>query len=241
MSPDGSRRFTDKEVAMVIRKASEIDERAGSDGGGGLSIDDLKEIAREVGISPESISKAVAKLDEPRKRVAPSWWGAPNAHKAIHAVRGELNQEALGRLIRLVDEKTDSAGAISEALGSVRWTTGDRFHSTQVSLTPENGETVIQVVEKVRPRLRRVAQLIPGAWGLVVATALFPATDITALGTAALLGGGFLAGSAIGRFVWNRMSARSRQRVEQLAADLSREAYDSSKKGLVTTPADPEE
>jgi hypothetical protein len=88
---------------------------------------------------------------------------AAAAHKAVHAVRGELNDQALGQLIRLVDDETDATGAISEALGSVRWTSGDRFHSMQVSLTPENGETVIQVVEKVRPRLRRVTQLVPTA------------------------------------------------------------------------------
>ncbi len=44
--------------------------------------------------------------------------GAPAAHKAVHAVRGELNDEALGQLIGLMDDETDSAGAISEALGN---------------------------------------------------------------------------------------------------------------------------
>jgi hypothetical protein len=147
---------------MVLRKASEIEEREGSAGSGGLSLDDLQEIAREVGIAPEAIAKAVDGLDSPRVRT-PLLAGAPAAHKAVHAVRGELNDQALGQLIRLVDDETDATGAISEALGSVRWTSGDRFHSMQVSLTPENGETVIQVVEKVRPRLRRVTQLVPTA------------------------------------------------------------------------------
>ena len=145
----------------MLRKASEIEEREGSGGGGGLSMDDLQEIAREVGMAPEAISKAVDGLDGRGERTPMG--GAPAIHKAVHAVRGELNDEALGQLIRLVDDETDSTGAISEALGSVRWTTGDRFHSMQVSLTPENGETVIQVVQKVRPRLRRVMQLLPAA------------------------------------------------------------------------------
>ena len=45
---------------MVLRRASEIEERDGSAGSGGLSLDDLQEIAREVGIAPDAISKAVA-------------------------------------------------------------------------------------------------------------------------------------------------------------------------------------
>ena len=46
MSIDPTRRFTDREVAIVLRKASEIDETegAGPGGGAGLSLEDLKEI-----------------------------------------------------------------------------------------------------------------------------------------------------------------------------------------------------
>ncbi len=224
---------------MVLRKASEIEEREGSDGSGGLSLDDLREIAREVGISPDAISEAVDRLDRNRERT-PVFGGAPAAHKAVHAVRGELNEEALGQLIHLVDDETDSTGAISEALGSVRWTTGDRFHSMQVSLTPGNGETVIQVVEKVRPRLRRVTQLLPAAWGVMLAGLMVRAADPTALSAVIGLAAGVLVGGGLGRLVWNRLSARSRDRVERLAAELSRHAYDASKKGLVVPPEEPE-
>ena len=225
---------------MVIRAASEIDERQGSDGGGGLSVEDLQEIASEVGISPEAISKAVDRLD--RKREGTSVVGGASAmHKAVHAVRGELNDEALGQLIRLVDEETDTTGAISQALGSVRWTSGDRFHSMQVSLTPQNGETVIQVVDKIRPRLRRVMQLIPAAWGAMIAGGMVSLADLTAVGASLGMAAGLFVGGGIGRFVWSHVSARSRERVERLAAELSRHAYDASKRGLIASKSDPEE
>jgi hypothetical protein len=96
---------------MVLRAASEIDEKEGSDGSGGLSVSDLEEIAQEVGISPEAISKAVERLDRKREST-PFFGGAPAAHKAVHAVRGELNEEALGQLLRVVDDETDSAGVL---------------------------------------------------------------------------------------------------------------------------------
>ena len=161
-------------------------------------------------------------------------------HKAVHAVRGELNEEALGQLIRVVDDETNSVGAIAEALGSVHWTTGDRSHSTQVSLTPGNGETVIQVVEKVQPRLRRVSQLMPAAWGLMFTGGMIGAMDLNALGTSLGLAASVLLGGGLGRLLWNRLSARSGERVERLAAALSRHAYEASKKGLVVPPEEPE-
>lgn len=130
---DGSRRFTDQEVALVLRRASELDEAGPSEAsGGGLSLEDLRDIAREVGISPQAIA----------------------------------------RVVRIVDERADSAGSVTEALGSVRWTGSDRLRSTRVSITPAKGETVIEVVEKAEPRLRRIFYFVPAAWGVMLAERL---------------------------------------------------------------------
>ena len=73
MSPDATRRFTDQEVALVLRKAAEIDEAEGSEPKG-LSIADLRQIAREVGLSPGAIDRAVAALD--KRRAPPRSCGA---------------------------------------------------------------------------------------------------------------------------------------------------------------------
>ena len=90
MTSDGSRRFTDREVAMVLRKASEIEEREGSAGSGGLSLEDLQEIAREVGIAPEAIAKAVDGLDTGRVRTH-LLAGAPAAHDNALAFLAEMD------------------------------------------------------------------------------------------------------------------------------------------------------
>lgn len=234
MSPEGSRRFTDREVALVLRKASEIEDAEGSGAGGGLSLKDLEEIGREVGISGEAIAKAVAGLDRPLDRV-PGLGLAPLVRRSVHAVRGELNEEAMSRLVRVVDERTDSAGAVTEALGSVRWTGSGRFHSTQVSFTPGKGETTIQVVEKARPHLRRVLHLVPAAWGAILAGAAVDGLIASpgAAAVAGVLAVGLAGGVGAGRAAWSWVSARSAARVERLAADLAREAHAATGAGLV--------
>lgn len=233
MSAEGSRRFTDREVAIVLRKASEIEESVGSGASGALSLDDLKEIAKEVGISPEAINEAVAGLGRGRQ-VDPALWGAPLVRRAVHAVPGELNEEAIARLIQLVDDHIDTAGTVSEALGSVRWTSSDRFKSTRVSITPEGGETAIQVEEKASPRLRRIFQLMPAAWSVMIASPMIAALDLPVAGLALGVGLSLGAGAAIGRAAWNLKSARSGRRVERLAKRLAHEAYEASKKGLIS-------
>jgi hypothetical protein len=225
MIDDPTRRFTDQEIAVVLRTASEIDAREGAiGGGGGLSLQDLREIAAEVGISPRAIERAVARL-ESRARAPAAWAGAPLVRKAVRAVPGELDRDSVARLVHLVDEHTTSAGAISEALGSVRWTTSDRLRSSLVTITPAHGETTIQVVEKTLPRIRRIFHLLPAAWSAMIAGPIVGAFGISGpVGVATVLAGSAVLGVGIGRGVWNLLSVRSGQRVEKLAAALSEEA-----------------
>jgi hypothetical protein len=87
--------------------------------------------------------------------------------------------------------------------------------------------------EKTPPRLRRLTQLLPAVWVTMLAGGVIMPWDVSTAGSLLAFIAAALAGGAAGRFVWNRISARSRARVERLAAALSRHAYDTSKKGLV--------
>jgi len=229
MESDSSRRYTDREVAIVLRRASEIDESGGAGSGrGGLSRTDLEEIAGEVGISREAVSRA---LDELGRRREPGslLTGMPRVHRAVRAVPGALDEEGMSRLVRLVDERAEGAGVISEALGSVRWTSADRFHSTQVSVTPAEGETSIQVVVKANRRFKVALHAVPSAWGVIAAAGLVGSTGLVGLPLAGVFVAGAAVGGAAGRLVWNLISSRSAHRVERLAAELSQEANEATK------------
>jgi hypothetical protein len=229
MTPDPSRRFTDREVSLVLRRASEIDEREGAslDGSGGLSLDDLRGIAGEVGISAHAIERAVASL-ESGGPIGPAWAGGPLVRKAARAVPGELDRGAIARLVQVVDERADHTGAISEALGSVRWTASDRLRSSLVTITPADGETRIQVVEKALPRVRRVFHFLPPVWGAMIATPILASAGLGAAASVGVLALGAAAGAGVGRAAWAYVSSRSARRVEAMAAALAREAAASA-------------
>lgn len=224
MEHDDSRRFTDREVAMILRRAVEIDElreSVGDGGGEGLALTQMREIGREVGISAEAIERAAAEIGH-RRRSSPRLLGTPLSRKVVHAVPTRLDPDAMARLVRIVDERSDSTGTISEALGSVRWTASDRFKSSLVSITPDDAETRIQVVEKFRPKIRRIAHLLPPAYAVMFTLPFLGSLGIGA-GAALAVGAG-LAGAALGRGAWEALSAGSRRRVERLAAALAAEA-----------------
>lgn len=221
----GTRRFTDRELALVLKKASEIEESETPDPGRGLSLADLEEIAREVGISPRAISEAVQSLERERALGSPLR-GSPLVRRAVRAVPVELDEATISRLIRLVDERTHGAGAVSEALGSVRWTSSERLKNTQVSITPQQGETTIHVIEKSAPRLRRIFHLVPAAAALMLTLPFGEAIEDASGAALALLAVAVavVGGAAIGRLTWIWMSENSQNRVDRLAAELSAEA-----------------
>jgi len=223
MDSDGSRRFTDKEVAIVLRKASELEDREGEGGGSGLSLEELEDIAAEVGISREAMGRAVAHLDSRSKRLGPLS-GGPLTHRAIQAVPGELDEEARARLIEYVSSTSDAIGATSEALGSTQWTSVDRFRSTQVSITPARGETNVQVVERASTRLRRMAHLLPASLAAAVTAGSIGVLEPSSGAIAAFIALGFAVGGLVGRVAWGWLSAQSADRVERFAGELSRQA-----------------
>jgi hypothetical protein len=223
---DDTRRFTDREVALVLRRATEIAEASEQPGaaGSGLSLEDLRGIAREVGISPSAIDRAVAGLDR-GPGLGTRLAGAPSVRKAARVVPVSLDQEAVAALVSLVDERADGTGAVTEALGSIRWTARDKFKSTRVSIRPGDGETAIDVVEKAEPRMRTIFHLLPAAWGMMLATPLVaagpPAGMIGAIG---IFGLSLLAGAGLGRAAWTLLSSASDRRVRRLAEAVAQKA-----------------
>ena len=107
----------------------------------------------------------------------------------------------------------------------------DRLRSTQVAITPGDGETSIQVTEKATGRLARVTHFVPGALGMMLATSMGAFVDPSASVALGLAAAGLLGGLTVGRVIWNRVSIKSRKRVQQLVAALTREARDSVEEG----------
>jgi hypothetical protein len=219
---DKSRRFTDQEVALVLRKASELDETETAGDGGGLSLHDLEQIAAEVGIDPSAVHRAVAHLDA--RPMANPFARGQLVRQAVRAVEGELSRESIAGLIQRVDASSDQVGVVTEALGVVRWTAQDRFRTTQVAVSPSKGETRIRVIERVTARFRRLATAVPTMTASAIA-AMFAGQLGPGLGTVigvTALGGAL--GALIGRLLWTHLSSESQARVNRLASELTRDA-----------------
>lgn len=106
MISDGNgRRFTEREVAMVLRRAVDIDQDdAVETASSGLSLSELREIAGEVGIRSGSVDRAVAEMDRGRRVEPRTLLGPPAGHVTIRAIPGMLSPESLQDLVHVADE-----------------------------------------------------------------------------------------------------------------------------------------
>lgn len=219
------RRFTDQEVAKVLQRASSLEVETGeTPRARGLTLTDLKEIAGEVGIAPGLVDRAVAELASTRLSAPRGLLGPPGVAKAIHALGGPVDRERTLEMIRVVDGAAELQGTVTEALGEVRWTGRDRFHSAQVAVSPEADETVLRVEERFVPRVRRIATLLPTAWGAMLGVGLGGPAGLLGLPLLAAAVAGGAVGFGVGRVFWRALCARSQARVDALMQRLVQRA-----------------
>ena len=65
--PGGNRKFNDEEVALIIKRAAELQqtEQVEQEPSSALSLSEVEEIAKEAGIDPALIRRAASTLDSP--------------------------------------------------------------------------------------------------------------------------------------------------------------------------------
>jgi hypothetical protein len=231
------RRFTDREIGLILRRAVELEEGApvpGQPGARGLTLGELQEIAREAGIDPASVGRAVEEM-ETRHGLEPRSIGGPSPVKReVRTVPGEMTREAVGALMRTVDQEVEAQGTVVEALGAVRWTSNTRFLSTQVSVEPSGEDTLLRVEERYSEMVRGPLHGIPASWGGLFGLALGLEGLSLALPLVIVLTTIMtMIGWGVGDLIWRGISAGSRKRVRALTERLTEEAT-----RLLPPPAD---
>jgi len=84
MQPDDGRKFNDEEVALIIKRAAELQqtEQAEQQPGHTLSLAEIEQIAKEAGIDPRMIRRAAQGIDHHTESIRPNpWVGAPTSPK----------------------------------------------------------------------------------------------------------------------------------------------------------------
>lgn len=157
-----ARRYTEQEVALVIKRAAELQSQASQvveQEQSGLSLVELQQIAREAGLDPALVRRAATELDT-RHTTAPRsrFLGAPSVLTLERTIDGEVPTDEYEVIVEEIRRAFNDNGYASTLGRSLAWSSSPLAmgrHGNQsrvnVTVTPRNGRTTIRVEESLKP------------------------------------------------------------------------------------------
>ncbi len=227
MSPsDDERRYSDREFALILRAAAEVG--AGPTPASpreGLTLAEIRQIAAEVGIDPERVSRAAALLPSGRETALLRLIGGNPRQRMEQTVAGLVPPAGLSRMVEVARRVLDTQGETREVLGGVEWKAGTSTFDPSVSITPRSGETVVHVstngTEAMLAYLAGIGLPVGGVITVILGKFVFGETGG---GIAAAALSGFTPAFLFARALWSRSAGRWRERLLHLMEALTREA-----------------
>jgi hypothetical protein len=204
------RRYSEEEFALILRKASEIQDAPGGGGkggtGSGLTLAEIQSIANEAGLDPQAVSRAAALLGamewEEVSGLAAAIFGAPGKFHLDFEVPGKLPPEELGRVLELIRRSASHQGEAAEVLGGVEWKTVGELSAINVNISPRGDATSIQIVGD-RSGAGAVTFMVPMTVSAILVGALGAAFEPTsAVGIVSLVSGVLGSGFLVARTLW---------------------------------------
>lgn len=218
------RRFSEDEVALILRKATETSVSSPSGGTAeGLTLEDLKGIGREVGIDPAAIEAAARHVAVTRVQGTGGFFGVSLAPRYEATLNGEIPPEKLSEAVAAVRRAMGRQGVVHAEFGGLEWHARDMFGGRYVSLQPSGGRTHVRVFGNFRDAAFLSATL--GGIPVGALSAAIVGATLKVLGLSALLGVGTLpvgivAGVAGARLLWRRLVSRETRALERTASEL---------------------
>jgi hypothetical protein len=232
-SSRGQRRYSDQEFALILRTASETESGpAPASPQRGLTLAEIQDVAMEVGIDPNRVARAAALLPSSKRGALIRVVGGSPRLRLEHTVPAELSPADLGRIVDAARRVLDTQGETREVLGGLEWKAGTSTFAPAVSVTPREGETVLQASTDGTEAMVGFYGGVGLPLGFVITVTLgklfFGQTDP---GMLAAFASGMPLAFLVARALWRRSASRWRERLIQLMDALTREAEAAVERG----------
>jgi|GEM_PF-2818506 len=135
------RRYSDKEVGEILKIAAEM--QAGLAGAGtaeGVTLEELKRVAAEVGMDPENVELAAREI----RSNPPD--GSRNSLLLERTLRGELTEEAWEDLVTELRRYTGKRGRTEQNGNAREWVGHLGIGSVMLSVTNQRGKTRLKLL-----------------------------------------------------------------------------------------------
>jgi len=121
------RRYSEEEVAKIFERAAENQQSTKRQlaPAEGMTLADLQEIGRDVGISPAIVAEAAKALDAPKRQNTRSLLGLPIGVGRTIELNRQLSPAEWDRLVVDLRETFDARGVVKSEGNFKQWTNGN--------------------------------------------------------------------------------------------------------------------
>lgn len=224
----GERRYTEKEFALILRKAAELQEGGRETHASALTLEEIGQVAAEAGIDPHFVELAARQIPALHERRGHALVGAPWRWEYGHLVDGEVPEQEMGRLVDAIRSVMLKPGEVGEVFGALEWRWNDDLGPVLVRITPRAGKTTVQVTGDRGTESGLILGLGAVTGGFVGAALM--AAGLGLEGASEVVPALFASGGLSymgGRALWRHMSSRWERRLRGLA-DRLREVVEAS-------------
>jgi hypothetical protein len=240
---DLRRRYGDKEVGLILKRAADLQRQdpAGT-AGGGLTVEELEEIAAEAGIDPSYLRRAAQELDISATYLADEaptlLTGAPLTVRLERTVVGELPESELDRLVPDIQQAADGHGQASLIGHTLTWrsNTSNTERSLLVDVSARDGQTHILIEERLHGLAGQLFGGLLGGVGGGIGLGIGLGVGLGALGSAAfaiafpaaVIGGSYVMARSIFGSVARRRRRVLRDLLDRLTERVARATAEPS-------------
>ena len=142
------RRYTEQEVAEILRTAVEIQsaDQSQFEKSQGFSLADIERIAGEVGIDGRHVSLAALTFGrENVQNKKSTFWGCPVRQTFEYSLDGELSHQGWEEVVADLRDRYGYNGTPSQVGTSLEFRTGNDFRALHFAITPRNGQSRVRV------------------------------------------------------------------------------------------------
>lgn len=229
--PAPPRHFGDEEISDILRRAADLQERSVQlvDGrSGGLTLEDIRQVAREAGIDPRFVDIAVANANAPVETRENKLLGGPTQWRFRTVLDGEIDDRDREEIVVEIRSVMGHAGALDDVYGRMEWTYEDGLGPVMIGITSRDGQTIVDMAARRSGEPALYFGLGVPLGGIGGGAILAGITGLTGLAALPLVAGFGLVSYGVARAGW-RFRSRTHERiytdlVERIAMIVQRRA-----------------
>ena len=210
-------RYNRDEISKILKRAAELEHADHIiDDSEGLTIKELEQVSKEVGLHPKYIQQAVNDLSNPRQSAAANLLGGPFTYQHLAPVKGTVSDEEWENVVSEIRRIHGGIGKTSTLGHTLQWEQRKReVGYIQIALSPKESHTNIHINANYN-YYARVVYGLAALFGLAFFALLFDETNLSAITQllSVLLGAPILWAGA--RFYLSNWMKRKRRTYQKL-------------------------